>query len=108
MNVELMRKLRRAGFPLTPVTEIFDRLEVSKEAIEVAETKIPEIFPNCYQIAGKWYLAPSFEQCFQNIPNFFYLQKLKDDWMAATHDVEARGEGPLEALSYLYLETQKK
>jgi hypothetical protein len=107
MNVELIRKLRRAGFPLTDLKDIFDRLNVSPDAAQEAETKVPELFPNAYQIAGKWYLSPTFEQYLQNLPNFFYLQKLKDDWMAATHDVEARGKGPLEALCNLYLETKK-
>jgi len=107
MNTELIRKLRRAGFPLTPVTKIFAELNIPPDTIQEAQSKIPEIFPNAYQIAGKWYLAPSYDQLFENIHNFFYLQKLKDDWMAASHDFEARGEGPLEALCNLFLETKK-
>ena len=107
MTLELMRKLRRAGFPLTPLHDIFDRLGVSAQTAQEAETKIPEILPNAFQIAGKWYLSPAYHQLFENIPNFFYLQKLKDDWVAATHETEARGKGPLEALCNLYLETKK-
>lgn len=107
MDIGLMCELFRAGFPLTPVTKIFEDLNIPPGLAKKAEFKIPELFPNAYQIAARWFLTPSYDQLFGNIQNFFYLQKLKDDWVAATHNAEARGEGPLEALCNLYLETKK-
>jgi hypothetical protein len=109
LTVEVLAELRRAGFPLTSVPDILDRFSLTHE---IAESKIPELFPNAHQIAGKWYLEPTIEQIIDVLGEDFQLLERTDLWGAIGRSENGQklafGPTAIHALANLYLEIKKK
>lgn len=108
LTIELLAKLKRAGFPLVHIPDILDRF---KPGHEIAESQIPELIPDAAQIAGKWYLEPTIEDFFKVLGADFKLLERTDIWGAIGKGEGkqklAFGDGPKEALANLYLEIKK-
>jgi hypothetical protein len=106
LTTETLSALKRAGFPLARVQDIFEKLNIL-----IDESRFPELFPNSYQIAGHWYLLPSIEQLLIALGDQFRLLERtgKDPvtWSAMNRVKVGRGGTPLEALANLFLEVQK-
>jgi hypothetical protein len=109
-DIEILAALRRAGFKLVEVTEILERFNASGEFM--AESKIPEVFPNAQAIAGRWYMEPTLEQLFDALGPSFQLLERTDVWGAIGKDGTIKklavADTPREALAKLYIELKKK
>jgi hypothetical protein len=103
MNIEILSQLRRHGFPLANVDEILGRVDA-----KVAESKIPEVFPNAHPIAGHWYMEPTLEALFVALGSSFQLLEKTDVWGAIGRSPEGQklavGDTPQEALAKLWIE----
>jgi hypothetical protein len=106
MKIEILAALRRAGFPLTNIDEILGRFNVQEDSI--AQSQVPEIFPNAQPIAGHWYLEPTLEQLFSALGKSFQLLEQTDLWGAIGRRGELKklavGDTPQEALAKLWIE----
>ena len=106
MKIEIMSALRRAHFPLANVDEILGRVDA-----KLAESKIPEIFPNAHPLAGHWYLEPTLEQLFVALGSSFQLLEKTDVWGAIGRSQGTQklavGDDPQEALAKLWIELNK-
>jgi len=105
LNIDLLIKLKRASFPLTTVSDILDRFNLS---YDIEDAKVPEMFPNAQQIAGKWYLEPTIEQLLEVLGDKFrLLERTGSSWTAMNKEKVGYGPDPKEALANLYLEVKK-
>jgi len=103
LSIEVLSELKRAGFPLARVEDIFEKLNIL-----IDESRFPELFPNSYQIAGHWYLLPSIEQLLLALGDQFrLLERTPSHWTAMNKAKVGRGHTPLQALAHLFLEVQK-
>jgi len=107
MKIETMAALRKAGFPLANVDEILGRVDA-----KIAESKIPEVFPNAHPIAGHWYMEPTLEALFVALGKTFQLLEQTDVWGAIGRDGDKKklavGDTPQEALAKLWIDLNKK
>lgn len=103
LNTEILTALKKANFPLKRISDLLSEIGLPGD-----EEHYSKLFPNSFQIAGKWFLEPTIEQLLTALGDEFrLLERTPSHWTAMNKEKVGRGENAIEALSNLYLAVQK-
>lgn len=103
LSTEILSALKKANFPLKRISDL-----LSEIGLPNSEEEYQKLFPNSYQLAGKWFLEPTVEQLLTALgENFRLLERTPSHWTAMNKSKVGRGENAIAALSNLFLEVQK-
>jgi hypothetical protein len=103
LNTEILSALKKANFPLKRIADLLSEIGLPGD-----EEQYSKLFPNSFQIAGKWYLQPTVEQLLTALGDSFrLLERTGQHWTAMNKTKVGRGTSAVEALANLFLEVQK-
>lgn len=103
LSTEILTALKKANFPLKRISDL-----LSVIGLPDSEEEYQKLFPNSFQLAGKWFLEPTIEQLFIALGDKFrLLERTPSHWTAMNNTKVGRGANAIEALSNLYLEVTK-